>query len=318
MFFCCSSNTPPEQGSEYVVETAVKQLSKQAVSEQKDPEQEDDFTRQLSSHTHGIRTQADGFVPTEKALQKLRQGNFRYVEGKPQQRSFDADARQALAQHGQNPFATIIGCADSRCPLEILFDVQPGDIFVLRNAGNTCTHAEGSMVGSVEYSVGHLHTKLVMVLGHTRCGAIAGATATALSKAGKPSNDPKSSNTLDTLLAGLGPVALQAASELPSGSTVEEVAAHAVKVNVFHTIEKLLTYSKPLREKVRQGDVLIQGGIYDIVSGKVEFLGACPRQALVLDMDAALDVPVPPVEALAKEGKPEQGKEDAAAKLAGA
>merc|ERR1712083_201338 len=97
----------------------------------------------------------------------------------------------------------------------------------------------------------------------------------------------------ERLLNGLAPVALQAAAELPVGASVDEVAAHAVKVNVFHTIEKLLTYSKPLREKVIQGDVLVQGAIYDIVSGKVEFLGPCPRQALVLDMDTGL---VPRVE----------------------
>merc|ERR1712039_666068 len=94
--------------------------------------------------------------------------------------------------------------------------------------------------------------------------------------------------TLDKLLRGLGPVALQAAAELPANATVDEVAAHAVKVNVFHTIEKLLTYSKPLREKVIQGEVAVQGAIYDIVSGKVEVLGPCPRQALVLDMDTGL------------------------------
>jgi len=299
--------TTPAQPSKY--ETNVMQSQ---------PEQENDLTRQNSSHIYGIRTQVDGSVPAEKALQKLEQGNSRYVDGNPQQRSFDADARQALAQHGQNPFATIIGCADSRCPLEILFDVQPGDIFVLRNAGNTCTHAEGSLVGSVEYSVGHLHTKLVLVLGHTRCGAIAGATATALSKKDKPQNDAQPSSTLDKLLAGLGPVALQAASELPAGSTVEEVAAHAVKVNVFHTIEKLLTYSKPLREEVRQGDVVVQGAIYDIVSGKVEFLGECPRQALVLDMDASLVARAPPDQTSAKESKPEEGKECAAANKGGA
>jgi carbonic anhydrase len=224
----------------------------------------------------------------------LKEGNLRYVEGRPLERSFDADARRALAEYGQNPFATIIGCADSRCPLEILFDVQPGDIFVLRNAGNTCTHAEGSMVGSVEYSVGHLHTNLVLVLGHTRCGAIAGATSTALSAKSNSRSDDAPSSTLDKLLRGLGPVALQAAAELPADATVDEVAAHAVKVNVFHTIEKLLTYSKPLREKVTQGDVAVQGAIYDIVSGKVAFLGTCPRQALVLDMDTGL---VPRVEA---------------------
>jgi len=237
-------------------------------------------------HAHGIRTQADAPVPADKALQKLKDGNARFVEGKPLDRSFDADNRQALAQHGQNPFATILGCADSRCPIEILFDVQPGDIFVLRNAGNTCTHAEGSMVGSMEYSVGHLHTNLVIVLGHTKCGAIVGATGVALSKKEKPRSDEES--TLEKLLGGLGPVALQAAAELPSGSSTEEVAAHAIKVNVFHTIEKLLTYSKPLREKVRQGEVVVQGAIYDIISGKVDFLGLSPRQSLIMDMETSL------------------------------
>merc|ERR1719356_2197180 len=251
-----------------------------------------DMSHQESPHTHVVRTQADASVLAEKALEMLKEGNRRYVEGKPLERNFDADARRALAEHGQNPFATIIGCADSRCPLEILFDVQPGDIFVLRNAGNTCTHAEGSLVGSVEYSVGHLHTNLVLVLGHTRCGAIAGATSTAMSAKSNPRSDDAQSSTLDKLLRGLGPVALQAASELPADATVDAVAAHAVKVNVFHTIEKLLTYSKPLREKVVQGDVVLQGAIYDIVSGQVEFLGPCPRQALVLDMDAGL-VPRP-------------------------
>merc|ERR1711972_1303186 len=204
-----------------------------------------DMNRQESPHTHGIRTQADASVPAEEALGMLKEGNLRYVEGRPLERSFDANARRALAEYGQNPFATIIGCADSRCPLEILFDVQPGDIFVLRNAGNTCTHAEGSMVGSVEYSVGHLHTKLVLVLGHTRCGAIAGATQAALSAKSEASNDAQSS-----------------------------------------IIEKLLTYSEPLREKVEQGDVVVQGAIYDIVSGKVKFLGPSPRQSLVLDNEA--------------------------------
>lgn len=233
----------------------------------------------------------DASVSAERALEKLKEGNQRFVQNAPLQRSFDGGSRQALAQYGQNPFATIIGCADSRCPIEILFDVQPGDTFVLRNAGNTCTHAEGSMVGSVEYSVGHLHTKLVLVLGHTKCGAIAGATGAALSEKANPGKVKQQATTLDKLLVGLGPVALQAASELPAGASVDEVAAHAVKVNVFHTIEKLLTYSKPLREKVSQGELEVQGGIYDIVSGKVVFLGRCPRQGLVLDLDAALDVP---------------------------
>merc|ERR1712157_390008 len=102
-----------------------------------------------------------------------------------------------MGQYGQNPFATVIGCADSRCPIEILFDCQPGDLFVLRNAGNTCTHAEGSMVGSLEYSVSALGTNLIVVLGHTKCGALAGATKTMMSNKGKAESSVGS--TLDLL-----------------------------------------------------------------------------------------------------------------------
>ena len=84
---------------------------------------------------------------------------------------------EALATKGQAPHTAIVGCADSRCPLETLFDALPGDLFVLRNAGNTCTHAEGSILGSLEFCTGVLNTKLIFVLGHTNCGAIKGATA---------------------------------------------------------------------------------------------------------------------------------------------
>eukprot|EP00931_Biecheleriopsis_adriatica_P033397 TRINITY_DN1938_c0_g1_i4.p1 TRINITY_DN1938_c0_g1~~TRINITY_DN1938_c0_g1_i4.p1 ORF type:complete len:313 (+),score=79.62 TRINITY_DN1938_c0_g1_i4:153-1091(+) len=312
MFSICSSKTAPTEPAAKTVADSAEQELKRSLD------------RQNSTYAHEVRTQADGTVPAEKALAKLKEGNMRYVEGKPMDRKFDASARAALAEFGQNPVATIVGCADSRCPVEILFDVQPGDIFVLRNAGNTCTHAEGSLVGSVEYSVGHLHTSLVLVLGHTKCGAIVGATSTALSKKEKAqSGETPPASTLDKLLAGLGPVALQAASELPKGATVDEVAAHAIKVNVFHTMEKLLTYSKPLREKVSLGEVVVQGAIYDIVSGKVEFLGECPRQALVLDMETALlprTVPeAGPVESIAKEQDAEPSSSAAsAAKAAGA
>ena len=97
--------------------------------------------------------------------------------------------RKALVKEGQAPHTAIIGCADSRAPLETVFDAMPGDIFVLRNAGNTCTHAEGSMVGSLEFCLGALNTKMVLVLGHTACGAIKGATSTYLQA--KSGNKPQ-------------------------------------------------------------------------------------------------------------------------------
>jgi len=255
------------------------------------PETADDsFDRQATPTQHGVRTAGDASVSAGRALEKLRDGNERYVQGALAAKRFSNQTREALATHGQNPIAALIGCADSRCPLEILFDLQPGDLFVLRNAGNTITHAEGSMVGSIEYSVQHLHTKLVLVLGHTRCGAIAGATKTMLSNSGgensggKPaSGTPEVPTALEVLLKDLGPVCSKAQSELPEGATVDEIAAHAVKTNVFHTMEKLLMYSSALRGKVQSGDVEVHGAIYDIVSGKVDFVGQSPRQALLLE-----------------------------------
>ena len=123
-----------------------------------------------------VRTSGDPPVPPELALKFLKEGNQRFVDGKPQSTKVDSIMRKELDREGQAPHTAIIGCADSRCPLETLFDTLPGDIFVLRNAGNTCTHAEGSMVGSLEFCTGKLGSRLIMVLGHTKCGAVYGAT----------------------------------------------------------------------------------------------------------------------------------------------
>ena len=111
------------------------------------------------------------------ALQTLKAGNERFVVGAPAAGKVHHSMREALATKGQAPHTAIVGCADSRCPLETLFDALPGDLFVLRNAGNTCTHAEGSILGSLEFCTGALNTQLIFVLGHTNCGAIKGATA---------------------------------------------------------------------------------------------------------------------------------------------
>ena len=113
------------------------------------------------------------------ALKNLKEGNARFVKGAPIAKA-DNSMREALALKGQAPHTALVGCADSRVPLETVFDAMPGDLFVLRNAGNTCTHAEGSILGSLEFCTGALNTQLIFVLGHTNCGAIKGATATYL------------------------------------------------------------------------------------------------------------------------------------------
>jgi len=250
------------------------------------------WDRQESAYTHGVRTADDPITLPERALQKLREGNERFVNGTSNATTnFNSAHRQALAAHGQNPMAAIIGCADSRVPIEILFDVQAGDVFVLRNAGNTLTHAEGSMVGSVEYCIGPLGAKLVLMIGHTKCGAIGGATQTMLSRkkeTGGGGQPPASKTSLDKVLAALGPVAEQAQLELAPGASAEEIAAHAVYVNVFAGMEKLLIYSEPIRKKVEAGEVEVHGAVYDIVSGEVKFLGQHPRLPLLVGTRAGL------------------------------
>ncbi|CAE8624564.1 unnamed protein product [Polarella glacialis] len=260
----------------------------------------------------GVRTTVDEPLSASQAIEVLQAGNRRFVQGDVKAGGLGPDMRRALASHGQCPVATVIGCADSRCPVEQLFDARPGDLFVLRNAGNTCTHAEGSMVGSVEYSVAILETKMILVLGHTGCGAIMGATklflerstqkyiemtcrkdaqeSTDQSTEASESEQPpqpgccKKKSTLLGLLDALVPVAEQAGVELEGGST-EEIAAHAVKVNVWCTINFLLGYSLIIREKVASGEVELQGAVCNTSSGAVEFLGKSPKQAQLLNYD---------------------------------
>lgn len=239
---------------------------------------------------HGVRTTKDQPTDAARALRLLKSGNRRFVTGEASTRKTEDLHRQALAEHGQRPMAAIIGCADSRCPVEILFDSRPGDLFVLRNAGNTCTHAEGSIVGSIEYSVLHLQTNLVFVLGHTKCGAIAGATKTMLAKRENPSMQQPSS-VLEHLLNELTPVADEASIDLPDDVPFDMLAAHAVKVNVFHTMNRLMEYSDTVRSKMRAGTLKVEGGIYNLDTGKVDFLGPSPKEAELLGSTVTVQMP---------------------------
>eukprot|EP00913_Durusdinium_trenchii_P017966 g16884.t1 len=199
--------------------------------------------------------------------------------------------REALVACGQAPHSAVLGCADSRVPIDTVFDALPGDLFVLRNAGNTCTHAEGSMVGSLEFCVSKLKTRLILVLGHTECGAIAGAAQTFMqNNTSAPGESALSvgGSALEGLLLELTHVAQNAAEELGPGVELQQLAQHAVKVNVFHSIDFLLRYSNTLRSLVNSGDLEIQGGIYHLATGRVEFLGRSPRQVELMSSQQSL------------------------------
>jgi len=227
---------------------------------------------------HGVRTGADGIIKSSAALKLLKEGNERFAAGAPVASVTSSSMRRALAKCGQAPHSAIVGSADSRVPIDTLFDAMPGDLFVLRNAGNTCTHAEGSIVGSLEFCTGKLGTQLILVLGHTHCGAVAGATRTY--RSGATERAPGSA--LEGLLHGLAGVAKRASEDLGPSAQEANVVAHAVKVNVFNSMNFLIKFSEPIRELVRKGDLDIQGGIYHLETGRVEFLGRSPQQKELL------------------------------------
>mmetsp|Transcript_23605 Transcript_23605/g.51335 ORF Transcript_23605/g.51335 Transcript_23605/m.51335 type:complete len:783 (-) Transcript_23605:301-2649(-) len=248
-------------------------------------------TQLLSSEHHlppsmatlPMRKESDGPVPPRMSLKLLKEGNERFVNGNQSAKISNCE-RRALAEDGQAPHCAIIGCADSRAPLETIFDAMPGDIFALRNAGNTCTHTEGSMLGSLEFCTSTLGTRLILVLGHTQCSAIKGATKMFLQSGGV---EPTENRALDALFAGLTTVVEQAASELGCYATEEAIVSRATKLNIYRSINFLLQYSEIIREQVDEGELEIQGGIYDLETGSVHFLGRSPFHAEVLKSESS-------------------------------
>jgi carbonic anhydrase len=189
---------------------------------------------------------------SDAALNLLIDGNARYVANQPHERDFSAG--RASRTLGQAPFAAILGCADSRIAPELAFDQNPGDLFVVRVAGNFVT-PDG--LGSLEFGAAVLGTKLIMVLGHNSCGAV-NATVAALQKG----------NTLPGHIAdlvrsmkpGIAPVLNQANGDLEQ---------RAVIANVRHNVEQLKRTKPILATMVSKNEVRVVGGVYDLATGKV-------------------------------------------------
>lgn len=188
----------------------------------------------------------------DAALARLMEGNARYVSGQLKERDFSAN-RAARAQ-GQAPFAAILGCADSRVAPELAFDQAPGELFIVRVAGNFVT-PEG--LGSLEFGAAVLGTKVIMVLGHTSCGAV-NATVDALQKG----------NTLPGHIAGLV-TAMKPGIEPIMKTTGPDLQQRAVVANVQANVRRLQTEKPILSEMVAAGKLRIVGAYYDLPTGKV-------------------------------------------------
>ena len=188
----------------------------------------------------------------DAAFARLMEGNARYVSGQLNQRDFTA-GRAARAQ-GQAPFAAILGCADSRVAPELAFDQGPGELFIVRVAGNFVT-PDG--LGSLEYGAAVLGTKVIMVLGHTNCGAI-GATIGALQKG----------NTLPGHIAGLV-TAMKPGVEAVVKAGGPDLEQRAVVANVQANVRRLQAEKPILGDMVAAGKLKVVGAYYDLPTGKV-------------------------------------------------
>ena len=199
----------------------------------------------------------------EGALARLQDGNARWVSDSETNPHTDPARRKALAEAGQKPFVTVLTCADSRIPVERIFDQGVGDVFVIRVAGNVAGVSE---TGTIEYGTGHLKTPLLVVMGHTKCGAV-GAAATHAPVHGMVAK----------LVDSINPAVERVKRNNP-GIDDKELAALTVKENVWQSVFDLYKNSSEVREMVASGKLKVVGAVYDIASGKVDFLGEHPWQ----------------------------------------
>jgi carbonic anhydrase len=195
----------------------------------------------------------NAIAPAE-ALDRLMKGNARYVEGISRRHDFKSE-REALAG-GQNPYASILSCADSRIAPEYAFDSGRGDLFVCRVAGN---FANDDTVASLEYSVAVLNTPLILVLGHDSCGAVDATIKSLKDNTTLPGHLP-------SLVAALAP-SVKASMDQPG-----DKLANAIRRNVVDVVAKLAAATPILSAAVAQGKLKIAGGIYRLGDGKVELV----------------------------------------------
>jgi carbonic anhydrase len=201
-------------------------------------------------------------VGPQQAIERLLQGNARFVERT--QQSVSTGWRPGLAQE-QRPFAVILGCSDARAPAELVFDQGLGDLFVIRVAGNIVAP---SGIGSVEFAVSHFQTRLVVVMGHTHCGAVA-ATLGAIKHGDSPD-----SRHIRSITDRIRPHV----HELAMAGLPEDALLHAaVRANVRACVAHLRNGSVVIEDYVRSGSVGVAGAVYDLDSGRVEFIEGPPR-----------------------------------------
>jgi len=202
----------------------------------------------------------------DEILQILKQGNERFSSGKSTHPHTGMN-RLALAcseDQGKHALATVIACSDSRVPVELIFDAGVMDLFVIRVAGNVCDVDE---TGSIEYGLLHVHTPLLVVLGHTQCGAVTAVTH------GVQGEKQKLERNIPPLVDNITSAVIRA---MDNHKDVEgdAIIPYAIEENVWQAIEDLLIKSPAVRTLVNKGQAKIVGAVYDVGSGRIQWLPA--------------------------------------------
>jgi carbonic anhydrase len=200
-------------------------------------------------------------ISASEALERLREGNRRFVSDVRGRAAVVTQARRTELAEGQEPFAIILGCSDSRVPAEIVFDQGLGDLFVIRVAGNIVA---SSQIGSVEFAAERFGSPVVVVLGHSRCGAVLAT----LEELMRPRE--KQSRNLRSIVDRIRPsVEGLLATELRHDS--EALMRHAVRANIRASANQVRHGSEVLEELTQKGRVLVVGAEYSLETGVVDF-----------------------------------------------
>ena len=200
-------------------------------------------------------------IPALEALERLREGNARFVSSERNHDALTSERRRRKVAAAQEPFAIILGCSDSRVPAEIVFDQGLGDLFVIRVAGNIVAP---SGIGSVEFAAAQFNTRLVVVLGHSNCGAIT-ATINELSR-----RSEEQSRNLRAIVDRIRP-SVAALMAIGKHQDHDDLVHRAVRANIMMSVNQLRHGSEILESLIQNDGLVVVGAEYSLETGVVEF-----------------------------------------------
>jgi carbonic anhydrase len=218
-------------------------------------------------NTMEVARMKKSLVSADDALRMLKEGNARFVQGGCHSPRRDHERRILTSTEGQTPFAAVLACSDSRVPVSAIFDQGIGDIFTVRVAGNVAGDSE---IGSMEYAVAHLGVPLLVIMGHSQCGAVQAAVS-------QGNHSVRISKLIEKIAAAVSKT-VTANADITDRNLLNEIA----RTNVSQQIKDLLGHSEIVGDAVEAGHVLVMGAFYDICTGHVEWMDAHPQKAEAL------------------------------------